>query len=182
MSTLKIMGKEFTKDGKVITECKTFKIKSTELMQFSLKDLAILDHNERCKNTSMPPAYVPINKFTDATANGLTQAICRFINLQGYQAERISSTGRYIDNTKIVTDCLGYQRKIGSGKYIKGSGTKGTADISATIKGLSIKIEVKMKDKQSDVQKEYQASIERAGGKYWLVYNWQEFIIKYNSL
>ena len=176
------MGKEFTKDGKVIIDGETFKIKSTELMQFSLKQLSVLDHTERCKTTSMRPDYVPINKFTDKTANGLTKAICRFITLQGYQAERISSSGRYIDQTKVVTDYLGYQRKIGSGKYIKGSGTKGTADISATIKGLSVKIEVKMKDKQSDVQKEYQATIERAGGKYWLVHNWEEFINQYKML
>lgn len=182
MNTLKIMGKEFTKDGNVTIEGKTFKIKSTELMQFSLKELSVLDHKERCKSTKMPPAYVVVNKFTDKTANGLTKAICRFITLMGYQAERVSSTGRYIDKSKIVTDVLGRKRRIGTGKYIKGSGTNGTADISATVKGLSVKWEVKMKDKQSEAQKKYQEMIEKAGGKYFLVHNWEEFINQYKML
>jgi hypothetical protein len=88
-----------------------------------------------------------------------------------------------VDNSKVVTDVLGNQKKIGSGKYIKGSGTKGSADISATIKGKSIKIEVKIgKDKQSESQIEYQKAIERAGGIYFIAKDFTSFYHFYSTL
>jgi len=63
------------------------------------------------------------------------------------------------------------------GKWTPGQGTKGTADISATIRGRSVKIEVKYgKDRQSDDQKRYQQQIETAGGIYIIVRNMDEFI------
>jgi hypothetical protein len=148
----------------------------------SLQNLTDLEWNVRCSKTRMRPDYVSKTKFTDTTANGLTKCIVTWINLNGYQAERISTTGRYIDDSKMVKDVLGNTRKIGTGKYIKGSGTNGSADISATIKGLSVKIEVKMKDKQSDAQKEYQKNIERAGGIYFIARDFDEFIMFYNGL
>ena len=148
-----------------------------------LQQLTELDWQIRCANTRMRPDYVVKTKFTDKTANGLTKAIIAWINLNGYQAERISTTGRYIDNSKVVTDVLGNRKKIGSGKYIKGTGTKGSADISATIKGKSIKIEVKIgKDKQSEAQIKYQEMIEKAGGIYFIAKNFDEFYEFYSTL
>lgn len=121
--------------------------------------------------------------YSDATANGLTQMVLQFINLSGYQAERISTSGRYIDNKKIVTNVLGQRSQIGSGKYIPGTGTKGSADISSTIKGMSIKWEVKIgRDKQSEAQIKYQAQIEKAGGKYFLIHSFEEFYEFYLQL
>lgn len=134
-----------------------------------------------CSRTKLPPDYVVRTKYNDSTANGLTKCVIDYINLSGGQAERISNTGRYIDESRIVTDVLGNRKKIGSGKYIKGTGTNGTADISATFKGKSIKIEIKMKDKQSEAQKEYQQSIERAGGIYFICHNFEEFLDKFNT-
>lgn len=148
-----------------------------------LQQLTELDWKIRCSQTKMPSDYVVKTKYTDKTANNLTKAIVKWINLNGYQAERISTTGRWIDNSKIVTDVLGNRKKIGSGKYIKGSGTKGSADISATIKGKSIKIEVKInKDKQSEAQKEYQQAIERAGGIYFIAKDFNSFFDFYSTL
>lgn len=134
-----------------------------------------------CSRTKLPPDYVVRTKYNDSTANGLTKCVIDYINLSGGQAERISNTGRYIDESIIVTDVLGNRKKIGTGKYIKGTGTNGTADISATFKGKSIKIEIKMKDKQSEAQKEYQQSIERAGGIYFICHNFEEFLDKFNT-
>jgi hypothetical protein len=151
------------------------------MVKASLKELSIRDWEYRCSLTKMEPNYVVKNKFNDNTANELTKSVIRHINLIGGQAERISNTGRYIDNSKIVTDVLGNRKKIGSGKYIKGTGTNGTADISATFKGKSIKIEIKMKDKQSEVQKEYQQAIERAGGIYFICHTFDEFLEKFNT-
>ena len=100
------------------------------------------------------------------TANGLTKMIVDWINYNGGQAERISTTGRYI---------------VAQKKWIKGSGTKGSADISATIKGRSVKIEVKIgKDRQSVYQKAYQKSIEKAGGIYYIAKDFDSFYEWYN--
>ena len=149
----------------------------------TLKDLSEQLWANDCSKTKMPPDYVVRTKFTDKTANGLTKAIITYLKLNGYQAERISNTGRYIDDSKIVTDVIGFQRKIGSGKYIKGTGTNGTADISATIKGKSVKIEVKIgKDRQSEAQKKYQEDIERAGGVYLIAKDWDGFIEQIKTL
>ena len=148
-----------------------------------LQQLTELDWQIRCSESRMPPEYIVRTKYTDKTANGLTKAIVKWINLNGYQAERISTSGRWVDNSKVVTDVLGNQKKIGSGKYIKGSGTKGSADISATIKGKSIKIEVKIgKDRQSEVQIEYQKAIERAGGIYFIAKDFNSFYEFYSTL
>jgi hypothetical protein len=151
------------------------------MVKASLKQLSDLQHAYACSRTKMPTDYVVRTKYTDATANGLTKCVTDYINLIGGQAERISNTGRYIDESRIVTDVLGNRKKIGSGKYIKGQGTNGTADISATYKGKSIKIEIKMKDKQSEAQKEYQQAIERAGGIYFICHNFDEFLEKFNT-
>ncbi len=151
--------------------------------KLSLQTLQDLDWSIRCSQTKMRPDYVPKTVYTDKTANGLTKCIVHWINLNGYQAERISTTGRYIDNSKVVTDVLGNRKKIGTGKYIKGSGTNGSADISATIKGRSIKIEVKIgKDRQSEAQIEYQKMIEKAGGIYFIAKDFDEFIEFYKRI
>jgi hypothetical protein len=90
--------------------------------------------------------------------------------------------GRPKDNTKVVTDVLGSQRRIGSIQWLPGTITKGSADISATIYGRSVKIEVKIRDKQSPDQKSYQLKIEKAGGYYWLVRSFPEFLNFYNKM
>lgn len=147
----------------------------------SLKELAIKVNKEKYPLTPDFARVTP--KYTDKTANGLTKCIVDFLNMSGYQAERISTTGRYIDNKTVVTDSMGFQKTIGSGKWIPGSGTKGSADISATIKGKSVKIEVKIgKDRQSDAQKKYQESIERAGGIYFIARNFDDFFNFYLHL
>jgi len=52
----------------------------------------------------------------------------------------------------------------------------GSADISATIKGLTVMIEVKWgRDRQSEAQKVYQAKIEKAGGIYLIIRKFEEF-------
>ena len=140
---------------------------------------------------SFPKAYFPETKYSDRTANGLTKCVIEFLNCSGHQAERISSTGRPIDNTKISTDVIGRQRTIGSVKWIKGTSTNGTADISSTINvvigeipvGLSVKWEVKIgKDKQSDDQKKYEKDVKTAGGYYFIIKSFDEFIDKYDRM
>ena len=120
-------------------------------------------------------------KFEDKTANGLTKCVIAFLRLKGHQAERISTTGRVIDNRKTYTDVLGIQRQIGSVKWIPTSGTRGSADIGATIYGLSVKLEIKVgKDRQSAYQVDYQKQVESAGGIYLIVKDFTSFVDWYS--
>jgi len=149
----------------------------------ALKLLNELAWNKLRANSSMPDYAIPKPKYTDNSANALTKSIIAWIELNGYQAERINNTGRYVDNKKTVKNIMGQSITIGSGQYIPGTGTKGTADISATIKGKSIKIEVKYgKDRQSEAQKEYQASIERSGGVYFIAKDFESFYNFYQTI
>ena len=143
-----------------------------------LKDLDFA--HQRKKYPNVPLNCVAVTKYIDTTANGLERCIVDFIRYNGYQAERIKNTGRPIDNTQQVTDILGRTRTIGSISYIKGTGTNGTADISATIFGRSVKVEVKIgKDFQSQAQKEYQQSIIDSGGQYWIAKDFDSFYFHY---
>jgi hypothetical protein len=145
-----------------------------------LKALSLADSRRRYPN--MPEEVRSCRNYTDKTSNGLTRAILDYLKFSGWQAERVSNTGRYVDGSKVITDVTGFQRRIGSGKWIPGSGTRGTSDISAVISGKAVKIEIKMKDKQSPDQKKYQESVEKAGGLYWLVRSFDEFLNLYNQL
>jgi len=62
-----------------------------------------------------PQDYIPKTMYKDSTANGLTKAICDFINYQGYQAERINTMG------------TAREKKTTAGKVIGVTWTKGTS-------------------------------------------------------
>ena len=116
------------------------------------------------------------NKHRDDTANELTRCIIDYIEYKGGQAERINTTGIPIDSRRQVTDITGRTRNIGSLTWRPSGSTVGSADISATINGRSVKIEVKIgKDRQSEAQRRYQQAIERAGGLYYIARNFTEF-------
>ena len=107
------------------------------------------------------------------TANSLTAAIIRYIEAHGGQAERISVVGRPIT------------ARQGGREYIvrwaQSHMTVGTADISATVQGRSVKIEVKVgRDTQSDAQRQYQRSVEDAGGLYYVARSMDGFVNWYN--
>lgn len=116
------------------------------------------------------------NKHRDDTANGLTKCIIAYIQYKGGQAERINTTGIPVDTRQQATDILGRTHTIGSLNWRPSGSTKGSADISTTIKGRSVKIEVKIgRDKQSEAQKRYQRDIEQAGGLYYIARNFTDF-------
>lgn len=145
-----------------------------------LKGLAWERKREQYPN--IPDYALTVYKYSDATANGLTRCIIDYIKLMGYQAERISTTGRPLDQRTTYVDAAGFVRQIGTLKWIPGSGTKGSADISATVKGQSWKIEVKIgKDIQSDAQRQYQQAIEKAGGVYFIATDFGQFYEFYHS-
>lgn len=144
-----------------------------DYLRYNLEKYPSFVGREHC----LPPA-----KVKEAGANDLTRLVIDFLTFNNCQAERISSQGQYRDGKKVVTDCIGRKRTIGSGIWTKGTSTKGTADISATIRGRSVKIEIKWgADRQSDAQKEYQLSIEKALGIYIIVKTFDDFIIWYDN-
>ena len=101
-----------------------------------------------------PPKYPITTK-----ANGLTLYILNYINWMGYRATRISTTGRQL-----------------GGKWIYGTTRKGTADISATINGKAIMIEIKVgKDRASEHQLKEQAKERAAGGIYEFISTPEQF-------
>ena len=128
-----------------------------------LKELEV--KQRAAASPSMPIKYIIPTKYTDKTANGLTKCVIDWLRLNNWQAERINNTGRQLAN-----------------KWIKGTGTNGTADISATVKGRSIKIEVKIgADRQSEAQKAYQLSIEKSGGIYLISKDFSSFMQWYSK-
>ena len=122
-------------------------------------------------------------KFEDQTANGLTNCIIQFLNMtDGCFAERISSEGRVIDDRQTVVNVIGQTVTKGSIKRIKSSGQVGTADISATVLGRSVKIEVKIgRDFQSEAQKEYERKIISARGYYFVAKDFETFYYWFTS-
>ena len=106
-------------------------------------------------------------KIPDVTkANGLTQFICNYINWMGYRATRISTTGRQV-----------------GGRWIYGTTRKGTADISATINGKAIMIEIKVgKDRPSEYQLKEQAKERAAGGIYEFISTPEQFFELYDKV
>lgn len=138
-----------------------------------LSDLEIAHLKE--KYPSMPEFGLAKTKWSDSSANALTRSVLAFINMSGYQAERINTTGMFRQGAKLK---VGEGTRQMPGKWTKGTGTKGSADISATINGRSVKLEIKYgKDRQSDDQIRYQEMIEKAGGVYLIVNNFDDFIL-----
>ena len=119
---------------------------------------------------SAPGHVIPFTTYNDKTANGLTKCIVDFLNYSDFQAERINTMGVFRRSRR--TDGT-----MTEGQWTKGNGTPGSADISATIYGRSVKIEVKIgKDRQSEAQKNYQAMIERSGGTYFIAKDFDTFL------
>ena len=164
----------YGKDTQSVLELSTVK---------ALDVLAGLRIKELRKNCPRVPEHaIPRKIYSDKTSNGLTRCIVEYVYFMGGQAERISSEGRVIDTRKSYTNVFGQAKTIGSIKRIKTSGQRGTADISMTYKGLSIKVEVKVgRDRQSEVQKAYQKSIEKAGGIYYVANDFQAFFDWFNK-
>ena len=89
-----------------------------------------------------------------------------FLNFSGHFATRINNQGTWVRD-KFSKD---------GGYYRPSTQVKGIADIDALIKGYKVAIEVKIgSDRQSEAQKDYQAKIERAGGYYWIIKDFDQF-------
>jgi len=110
--------------------------------------------------------YCKAKQPATAKANGLTQFIINFLNWRGHRATRVSSAGRFHN-----------------GRRIKSITRKGSADVSATIAGISLMIEVKVgKDRPSSDQLAEQAKERKAGGMYEFIQNPDQFLALYDKI
>ncbi len=135
----------------------------------------------KAKHPLVPEHCLAKTAWSDKTANGLTKMILSFIQMSGYQAERINTMGTY-RAAKKYTNMDGVTRTVGKGSWTRSGSTPGSADISATIKGRSVKIEVKIgRDSQSQLQKAYQQAVENAGGTYIIAKDFDQFIEWYDA-
>ena len=145
-----------------------------------LERLADIENQRRHPNT--PVKYLAKCKYRDDTANALTKCVIDFIRLNGGQAERINTTGIVQDTRRTVTDVLGHTYTIGGIRWRPGGSTVGSADISAIIRGRSVKIEIKIgRDHQSEAQKDYHRNIEAAGGVYYIARDFTTFMCWYQQ-
>jgi hypothetical protein len=112
------------------------------------------------------------------TANGLTKFICNYVNWNGFRATRISSAGRYIE----AKNSQGH-KIAGGGQFIPSTTRKGTADISCTIAGKSVMIEIKVgNDKPSEFQLREQLKERAAGGIYEFISTPDNFFELYDKI
>jgi len=134
-----------------------------------LKQLATEDNRKR--HPDFPDDYRPAKKYQTSTANGLTKAAVDFLNFSGHWATRINNQGTWVKD----------KWSKGGGYYRPSTQAKGIADIDSLIKGRKVAIEIKIgADRQSEAQKEFQAKLERAGGHYWIVKDFDQFYEKYS--
>lgn len=101
-----------------------------------------------------------------AKSNGLTQYIVKFLTWSGHRSTRINVSGRMV-----------------KGKYIPSATRKGSADISATVLGKSVMIEIKVgKDKPREEQLREQELERKSGGVYEFISTPEQFLELYDSL
>lgn len=140
-------------------------------MQMTWNQRYRLAHAEYCK-LKYPVAFehsggmaMLVNFPCVTKANGLTLAIENYLMWCGHRCTRINVQGRVIN-----------------GKHIFSSTRKGSADLSATIKGRSAMLEIKVgKDKPSPHQLKEQALERAAGGTYEFIHDIHGFFTWYDN-
>lgn len=147
----------------------------------TLKDLSDLKlKHDRTRYASVPAHAIGRTAYTDKTANGLAKAIKVYCEIKNVWCERTGSEGRYRPG-KMIVDVVGRGRQM-KGTWLPGNNV-GQGDLQIIIKGKTYSVEIKIgKDRQSDVQKQYQAKLESAGGVYVIVKSWDDFWENFKNL
>jgi len=134
----------------------------------SVKDFEQAEFIHRYTGRNIPEVVKVRNQYRDDSANGLTKLIVDYIKFKGGFSTRITSTGTY---------------RVDMQKFIPSTQRKGTPDISATYKGRSLWIEVKVgKDIMSEAQIQVKKEMEQAGAFYIIARNFDGFLNEFKSL
>lgn len=130
------------------------------------------------RNASPSNPYIYGTKFKETCANDIEKAIERFARITGFLAERTKTQGRMMD-AKYVDTVYG-RVQTSTAKMVTSTSRKGSSDMKILIKGNPIAVEIKFKkDRQSEVQAQYQKDYEASGGTYIIVKTFEEFLIWY---
>lgn len=123
--------------------------------------------------------YTPPKMPIVAKANGLTTFIINYLTWQGFRATRINVSGRLIDGVEKTASGAVLTTK----KWMRSTTRKGTADISATINGRSVMLEIKVgRDRPSEHQLIEQQRERKAGGIYEFCSSPEEFFQIYDKV
>jgi hypothetical protein len=119
---------------------------------------------EQYPNAWKDGLYSPPPMPTISKANGLTKYITNFLFWKGHRATRVNVQGRIV-----------------KGKWIPSSTRKGSADISATIKGRTVMLEIKVgSDRPRPEQLQEQERERKSGGIYEFIRTADEFLELYD--
>jgi hypothetical protein len=151
-------------------------------MMMNYKDRYKLAHQSWQAN-EYPAAYKDFGtlatQYPDVTtSNGLTRYILYFLKWSGWRATRVSSAGRIIKAPQKQISGI----SLNVNKFIPSTTRKGSADISATINGRSVMIEIKIgRDKPSEWQLKEQELERSSGGVYEFIHDADEFLRWYDQ-
>lgn len=146
-------------------------------IQDNLRNLSKLQAMEEPKQYNMPEKYTKNlgkKKKKQSPTNALTDAIVKYIRLNGGMAARINTQGQYREG-KVVDSGLGFEVRE-KGKWTTSGSTKGMPDVTACVLGRFLGIEVKYgRDTQSDGQFLIQQAVEASGGTYYIAKDFDSF-------
>lgn len=158
---------------------KTIRYRKSE----AVKHLEMLaDEAARKRYPNVP--YLAPRVFSDKTPNELTKCVFDFLKLKGHFCEQTNKVGRVVDNLRQVTDVLGNSRLIGSIHRVYSSEIKSRCQLKAVICSKSISIEVKggeFFENQSQSQRTSQIEVEKSGGIYITVPDFEYFLTWYKN-
>lgn len=134
----------------------------------NLKELNQFAMRWKEERTSLPKYAIVKPSFKDSSTNELTKTVVwDFVNVRGGAAYRINNGAVYDPKRKA---------------YRKGSVRKGVPDIIGVLNGVFFGLEVKFgKDRQSADQRTVQLEIEAAGGYYFIVKTYEDYLNKINE-
>lgn len=151
----------------------------------TLKELAKAYTDREYMGSSVPEHARPVKTFRDNNANELTKSILAYFKIKGWAAYRQASEGRFIQGRSYQNEMTGRMQQE-RGKYIpRSKSNKGSGDVTVTMAPLARRLEIEIKygnDRQSDVQKTFQAQHEAMGGIYIIVKTWEDFFFQMQKI
>ena len=127
----------------------------------------LADERKAAKHPTLPAHARVKAKYSDQDANSLTRAVVDYLTLSGHFATRLQSTGTY---------------RADLNRYIPSQQRAGMPDVYAVVHGRAVHIEIKIKDRLSDDQKQAISDLQQAGARCYTARDFQGFYDWFNAL